>query len=70
VVRTLGKIGREGLHVSAPQPAPLDEYLVLQTFLMDFDRHFLQCSEDARLMWRSFVVEFWYAYFRIHLQML
>lgn len=56
--------------MASPQPAAGDKYFALQTFLMDFDRHFLQCSEDARLMWRSFTLEFWYAYFRIHLQRL
>ncbi len=56
--------------MTAPQTAPGDKYFVSQTFPMDFDAHFVQCSEDARLMWRSIAVEFWYAYFRIHLQRL
>ncbi len=49
--------------MAASQPASWDKYFLSQTFLMDFDSHFLQCSEDARLMWKSFAVEFSYAYF-------
>ena len=49
--------------MTAPQPASRNKYFPSQTFLMDFDSHFLQCSEDARLMWKSFAVEFSYAYF-------